>query len=97
MKPTDIPPKVKKAVWERDSHCCVICGTPLTWHSANAHVFVRRSHGGLGIEQNIATLCAEHHRAYDQGRDKESNYIKSILHDYMHKQYPNLKKEELKQ
>lgn len=96
MKPTDITPKVKKAVWERDAHCCVICGAPVTWNSANAHVFVRRSHGGLGIPENIATLCWGCHRAYDQGKDKESNYIKSILHEYMHKQYPNLKIEELK-
>lgn len=64
---TSIPPAVKKAVWERDCGRCVFC------RSINAgphcHI-VRRSQGGLGIEQNIFTSCDKCHREFDsEGRD----------------------------
>ena len=54
---------VKEAVYRRDDGTCVLCGgrgDPV------AHV-IRRSQGGLGIEQNIVTLCSACHRAYDEG------------------------------
>ncbi len=46
-KACDISPKVKKKVWERDNHCCIICGSP--YAMPNAH-YIARSQGGLGIE-----------------------------------------------
>ena len=96
-KATDISPKVKKEVWEMDGGCCVACGKPVPLFNANAHVFVRRSHGGKGIEQNVATLCAECHRAYDQGRDRESEYVKSILFEYMFKHYGTIEINDIRQ
>ena len=50
----DIPIVVRDAVYSRDNKCCIICGSPNA--KANAH-YIPRSHGGLGIEQNIVTLC----------------------------------------
>lgn len=67
-KATDISQKVKNKVWERDNHCCIICGNPNAM--PNAH-FVARSHSGLGIEQNIVTLCQNCHNKYDNG-DKDT-------------------------
>ena len=61
-KATKIPEKTKKAVWERDGWRCVVClrpGNP--W----CH-FIPRSQGGLGIEQNIVTLCDKCHNDFDQ-------------------------------
>ena len=42
-KAVDIPPAVKRAVWERDGRCCVLCGSPFA--APNAHV-IPRSQGG---------------------------------------------------
>ena len=65
-KATAIPAAVKKSVWERDCGRCVICGSI----NAGPHChFVRRSQGGLGIEQNIWTGCDTCHREFDsEGR-----------------------------
>lgn len=60
-KACEIPQKVKRRVWERDRHCCVLCGRP---GNPDAH-FIPRSHNGKGIEENIVTLCPECHRDYD--------------------------------
>lgn len=62
-KACDIPQVVKQKVWERDNHRCVICGNPQAM--PNAH-YISRAQGGLGIAQNIVTLCINCHRLYDQ-------------------------------
>ena len=78
-----ITPEVKKIVWERDEGRCVLCGSP---HAApNAH-FISRAHGGLGIEQNIVTLCANCHHRYDQTTERSE--IREILSDYLRNIYP---------
>ena len=97
MKPTDISQRVKEIVWNRDSKCCVVCGKPLPKHFANAHVFVRRSHFGLGIPENIVTLCQTHHHWLDSGLDWQHKYVKEIVYEHMYKQYPDLDIEKLKE
>ena len=66
-KQTAIPAKVKAAVAARDCAngpaTCILCGAP---GSPNAHI-VRRSHGGMGVEQNIVSLCGRCHYAFDEG------------------------------
>ena len=57
-KACDISMEVKKKVWERDEHKCVICHNP--YAKPNAH-YIARSQGGLGIEENIVTLCLRCH------------------------------------
>ena len=94
MKPTDISPRVKQQVWERDHHHCVVCGSPQAM--PNAHVFINRAHGGLGIAENIATLCMQCHHNYDNGKDKEHYAIKKVLYEYMYRLYPNLDLDKLK-
>lgn len=72
-----IKPSVREAVYARDGHC-IICwsneGLP------NAH-FIPRSHGGLGIEQNIVTLCPRCHHEYDNGshRREYGEFIRAYL------------------
>lgn len=68
-KACDISQRVKKKVWERDNHQCIICGSP--YAMPNAH-FISRAHGGLGIEQNIVTLCQDCHHEYDNGKLRAS-------------------------
>lgn len=89
-KACDIPKSVKDAVWERDGHRCIICGSSEAM--PNAH-YIARSHGGLGIEQNIVTLCMNCHREYDQGRCHKQ-YGK-IISAYLHTLYPGMYESKL--
>lgn len=52
---------VKKRVEERDNHVCIFCGRP---GRGEAHV-IPRSHGGLGVEQNLITTCRACHYQLD--------------------------------
>ena len=67
-KACEISKETKLIVWERDKHRCVICGKYVPVACANAH-YVKRSQGGLGIEQNIVTLCLKCHYEEDFGKD----------------------------
>jgi 5-methylcytosine-specific restriction endonuclease McrA len=66
-KMCDISQKVKEIVWERDCHRCIICGS--SYALPNAH-YIPRSKGGLGIEQNIVTLCLNCHYKTDHTCDR---------------------------
>lgn len=97
-KATDIPMSVKKKVWERDEGCCVVCGNSYNV-MPNAH-YISRQHGGLGIEQNVVTLCTELtpnkcHRRYDFGTKEEHEKIKRIIRDYLKSMYPDWREEDL--
>lgn len=67
-KALQISAKTKKNVYERDGGLCIFCHRP---GDPVAHV-VARSHGGLGIEQNIVTACAECHRMLDNSTERQS-------------------------
>lgn len=69
-KELGIAKKTKLIVWERDNHRCIFCGKLVPWNLANSH-FIKRSHGGLGIERNILTNCEECHRKFDDTTDRE--------------------------
>lgn len=69
-KELGIAKKTKLIVWERDNHRCIFCGRLVPWNLANSH-FIKRSHGGLGIERNILTNCEECHHKFDDTTDRE--------------------------
>ena len=89
-KACDIPKSVKDRVWERDGQRCIICGN----HEAmpNSH-FIRRSQGGLGIEENIVTMCMRCHQMYDQGVDRRA--IEAFTENYLKNLYPNWSRDKL--
>lgn len=89
-KACDISRRVKFKVWDRDGHCCIICGNPSA--RANAH-YIRRSQGGLGIEQNVVTLCLRCHDAFDNGDQREE--IGSMIRDYLKCCYKNWDEKKL--
>ena len=84
-KECDIPLKVKKTVWDRDEHRCVICGSTYT-AAPNAH-YIPRSHLGLGIEQNIVTLCLACHCDFDNSAKRQ--YYKVLIKRYLMMKYPD--------
>lgn len=89
-KACEIPNEVRQRVLERDDYKCIICGKS---GFPNAH-YIRRSQGGLGIEQNVVTLCRICHSAYDDGFCRDS--FGKIIHDYLEaKYYPNWNEKDL--
>ena len=89
-KACDITKKVKDIVWLRDGGRCIICGSG--WAMPNSH-YIRRSQGGLGIEENIVTMCQRCHRMYDQGPERKQ--IAAYTERYLRSKYPNWNPEKL--
>ncbi len=92
---------VKEAVAERDSFdghpCCLLCGAPAPVNNllafSNAH-YISRAQGGLGVEENIVTLCPDCHiNRYDQGAEREQ--IRAFLRNYLKEHYPEWDEEKL--
>lgn len=97
-KATDIPMSVKKKVWERDGGRCVVCKNYCNV-MPNAH-YISRQKGGLGIEENIVTLCTELtknkcHRKYDFGTKEERLEIKEKIKAYLQSKYENWDEDKL--
>lgn len=99
-KALSIPREVKKAVSDRDSYedypCCIWCGTPAPTEDrlafSNAH-YISRAQGGLGIEENILTLCPKCHRQYDHTTARETMRI--YFRGYLRSKYPEWSEEKL--
>ena len=82
-KACDISQKVKSTVYKRDGGLCIFChrqGAP------NAHI-IARSHGGLGIEENIVTACTECHNKMDNTSER-GRYI-NFAKAYVMARYPD--------
>jgi 5-methylcytosine-specific restriction endonuclease McrA len=88
-KALEIPPRVKKAVYERDGGACVWCGKQ---GQPNAH-YIPRSHSGLGIEENILTLCWDCHLRYDQTTNREE--MRTFFKTYLKSKYTNWDEKKL--
>lgn len=86
----DINKETKNKVWERDGHRCIICHSPFAMPSCH---FIPRSKGGLGIEQNIVTLCARCHMMTDQSEHRK--FMLNKIENYLMHQYKNWNKEDL--
>lgn len=92
-KARSISQAVKKAVAERDSFegwpCCINCGTPAPAERPTAFScahFISRAQGGLGVEENILTLCPACHRRYDQSTDRER--LRNYFREYLKSKHP---------
>ena len=62
-----ISKKTKEIVYKRDKGRCIFCGMS---GLPEAH-YIPRSHGGLGIEQNIVTVCRPCHDRMDNSTDRQ--------------------------
>ena len=86
-KEVDIPQKVKEIVGERDNYTCIYCGGYFGKGIPNSH-YIKRSAGGLGIEQNIVCHCVRCHREYDNGpnptpiRESMKRHLKRCYKDW---------------
>ena len=95
-KACEIPKEVKLKVYERDQHKCVVCGKWVTWHNSCCHYISRAGtyEGcGLGIEENILTLCNNCHYRYDNTSLRP--VIKEYLKNYLQSKYYGWNEEKL--
>lgn len=83
-----IPKEVKIRVYERDKGLCIICGCA---GLPEAH-YISRAHLGLGIEENIVTLCRSCHDLYDGVKRKEYG---EIIRNYLKELYPEWDEKKL--
>lgn len=83
-----IPKKVKMIVYERDHERCIFCGAP---GLPEAHV-IPRSHGGLGVPQNIITVCRKCHDKLDNSTQRQRMLPEAVA--YLKSFYPDWKKED---
>lgn len=88
-KAVAITPEVRQAVEERDGHCCIFCGRP---GRGEAH-FVNRSQGGLGIPENIVTVCRPCHSAMDNGQ--ATKLYRAKAEEYLKSKYPEWDRSKL--
>lgn len=84
-----ISKKTKLRVYERDKGRCIFCGAP---GLPEAHV-VPRSHGGLGIEQNIVTACRPCHDKMDNSTVRQQ--MLQVAADYLKRFYPDWNEQSL--
>jgi hypothetical protein len=84
-KSTQISTRTKKTVYERDNGLCVVCGRRGV---PDAH-YIPRSKGGLGIEQNIVTLCRECHDRFDHGDSYDMGVIGTMVRMHLMDMYPD--------
>ena len=85
----DISKSVKDAVWERDGGRCIICGSYNA--SPNSH-YIKRSQGGLGIEENITTMCIRCHDDFD---GKKRALLIPLVEAYLSEKYDGWDKNTL--
>ena len=86
---TSISRETKEKVYERDKGKCILCGKP---GLPEAH-FISRSHLGMGVEENIVTLCRECHNRYDHTTEKKK--IKEQIRSYLKSKYEDWNEEKL--
>ena len=79
----EITSAVRQKVEERDGHCCIFCGRP---GRGEAH-FVNRSQGGLGVEENIVTVCRSCHSQMDNGQ--AIKLYRARAEEYLRSKYPD--------
>nr|DAR05108.1 MAG TPA: 5-methylcytosine-specific restriction enzyme A [Caudoviricetes sp.] len=91
-KAIGISPSVKRKVWARDKERCIFCQSP--YAAPEAH-YIRRSQGGLGIEQNIFTACRRCHRRFDEGTKEQREQMKRWAKSYLQSKYAGWKEEGL--
>ena len=83
-KKTNIPRSVKERVYERDKGKCLICGRTVYVDNACCH-YISRARLGMGIEENVISLCHDCHRRFD-GADRK--LFEDLIREYLISKYP---------
>lgn len=102
---TDISTKVRMRVYDRDDNTCIFCRAgyhapaedrlqgDMGYGLRTVAHFIGRGRGGLGIEENLATVCVTHHQLLDNGSHGERPEMMEIFEDYLRSEYPEWSRE----
>lgn len=88
-KACSISKKTKQIVYKRDKGLCIFCGAP---GLPEAH-YIPRSHGGLGIPENIVTACRLCHDKMDNSTERKKMLQQAAEH--LESFYPDWNEKEL--
>lgn len=87
-----ISEETKNIVWDRDGGRCVFCRITgdYTGYPAfpEAH-YIPRSKSGLGIPENVLTLCRPHHYMFDRGSAATRTKMRNKFAEYLKHFYPD--------
>lgn len=89
-KACDISPKVRQKVLERDGHRCIICGDNYGLQIAH---YVSRARLGLGIPQNLATMCVSCHASMDNGKSHKE--LQKCVREHLKAHYEDWNEKDL--
>lgn len=89
-KACSISPKIRQEVEERDGHRCIFCKSYQC--RGEAH-YIGRGQGGLGIPQNLITVCRSCHREMDNGLNTKR--YREIAKEYLMSCYPDWNEKDL--
>lgn len=64
---TNVTYETRVKIIERDNRNCIFCGTG---HGLTAAHYISRGQGGLGIEQNVASVCMRCHQLLDHSTNR---------------------------
>ena len=84
-----ISKKTKEIGKKRDGGCCIFCGAP---GLPEAH-YVARSHGGLGIPENIVTACRPCHDKMDNSDQRQQ--MLQLAAEHLRQFYPDWNEKKL--
>lgn len=87
-----ISEETKDKVWCRDAGRCVWCRLSGQWTGYRAFPeahFISRSMGGLGIPENVLTLCRPHHDQFDHGTRLQRVVMAQEFREYLKSFYPD--------
>lgn len=80
---------MRQIVEERDGGRCIFCKNP---GRGEAHL-ISRAHGGLGVEENIVTVCRTCHDMMDNSTNRR--IMVQIAEAYLREHYRNWDKKKL--
>ena len=86
-----ISEETKDKVWCRDAGRCVWCRLTGLYTGYPAHPeahFIPRSKGGLGIPENVLTLCRPHHDLFDHGTIEQREKMRKAFAEYLKHYHP---------
>lgn len=99
----DFTPAERAAVRERDFNECIFCRigyqlkktTEYGRSTKELMHYIPRSRGGLGIRQNAAVGCTDHHRMLDNGAGGEREEMLALFRGYLQGLYPDWNEQDL--
>lgn len=94
--------KTRKRIHERDHEECIFCAMGCHMEYISGRLpgtdimhFIPRSQMGLGIEQNGALGCREHHELMDNGNKGLRQEMLERFEAYLRARYPGWDKDKL--